>query len=532
MDPFASSEVFVFDRYRLDRRRGGLFRESEDGGLVPVPLGSRALDVLTLLLGRCGDLLTKEEIFASVWSKTVIEESNLTVQIPALRRVLDQGRASGSCIQTVSGHGYRFVVPVARQPERHATSFTESDARPTPRLSIVVLPFANPNNDPEQQYFADGITEDLTTDLSRIQDMLVISRNTAFTYQGKRIDTRQIGRDLGVRYVLEGSVRRSGTRVRVSAQLIDAKSDTHLWAERFDGDTSNLFALQDEITSRIAVALGIELIAAEVARSTAHPDALDYVLRGRAASSKPQTPGNYAEAIGLFERALALDPRSVEAQSRLGSALAGRVIDNMIDTAVADISRAADLVAQALAASPHSAFAHHAKGNVLRAQRRFAEAIPEYETALALDRNLAHAFFALGQCKVHAGSVEEAIPLLERVIRLNPRDGSIGSCYLNIGRVHLLESRIDEAIVWIEKACNRVPNHPNFRAWLASAYALTGEIERASTELAEARRLSGDDRYSTIARLRAVGGWGVPKVRALHEATYFAGLRKAGMPEQ
>ena len=155
-----------------------------------------------------------------------------------------------------------------------------------PRLSIVVLPFANLGNDPEQQYFADGITEDLTTDLSRIAGMFVISRNTAFTYLGKKVDTKQIGRELCVRYVLEGSVRGSDNQVRVNAQLIDAATDAHLWAERFNGDTSDLFALQDEITSRIAIALGVELIAAEAARPTEHPDALDYFLLGRAAAKQ------------------------------------------------------------------------------------------------------------------------------------------------------------------------------------------------------------------------------------------------------
>jgi adenylate cyclase len=151
-----------------------------------------------------------------------------------------------------------------------------------PRLSIVVLPFANLSNDPEQGYFADGITEDLTTDLSRLENMFVISRNTAFTYRNKRIDTKQIGRELGVRYVLEGSIRRSGSQLRISAQLIDAATGAHLWAERFDRDTGDLFVLQNEITSRLANALGVELIAAEAARPTEHPDALDYILHGRA----------------------------------------------------------------------------------------------------------------------------------------------------------------------------------------------------------------------------------------------------------
>ena len=205
-----------------------------------------------------------------------------------------------------------------------------------PRLSMVVLPFANLSNDPEQQYFADGITEDLTTDLSCIPDMLVISRNTAFTYQGKRVETKQIGRELAVRYVLEGSVRRSDQQVRINAQLIDAERDTHVWAERFNGDTSGLFALQDEITSRIAITLSRELVRVEAARSTQHPDALDYILRGRASFAKPRSRNNYADRIDLFGRALALDPGSVEAQCWLVRALTGRVMDNMTDTATAD----------------------------------------------------------------------------------------------------------------------------------------------------------------------------------------------------
>src|SRR5580693_10227061 len=208
-----------------------------------------------------------------------------------------------------------------------------------PRLSIVVLPFTNLSDDREQQYFADGITEDLTTDLSRLENMLVISRNTAFTYRSKPIDTKQIGRELGVRYVLEGSVRRSGSQVRVNAQLIDAATDTHLWAERFDGNTSDLFALQDEVTSRIAIALNLELVGAEAARAADHPDALDFILRGRAAMYKPHSRDSLAEAMSLFERALALDPQSVEAQTLLATALVSRVLDFVISSEDADIHR-------------------------------------------------------------------------------------------------------------------------------------------------------------------------------------------------
>jgi len=399
-----------------------------------------------------------------------------------------------------------------------------------PRLSIVVLPFSNLSDDRGQQYFADGITEDLTTDLSRLAGMLVISRNTAITYRNKRVDTRQIGRELCVRYVLEGSVRRADNRVRVSAQLIDAETDAHLWAERFDGDAGDLFALQDEITSRIAVALDLELIAAEATRPTEHPDAVDYILRGRAAISNPRSRGKYVLAISLFERALALDPLSVAAQSWLALALANRVINQMTYCATADIARGKGLVRQALAASPRSVTVHFAKGEVLRAQKRYEEAIPEYETVLAFDRNSTSALLALGHCKLMTGSIEELIRLVKQAIRLSPRDPQIAVMYYRIGEVHLLQSSGDKAISWLEKARSANPELHYVHAFLASAYAFKGETERATAELAEARRLVGEDRYSSIARLKT-GYLGVPKIRALFEATYLVGLHKAGIPE-
>jgi len=423
------------------------------------------------------------------------------------------------------GAGARSEIPVTAGASTPRTVAT-------PRLSIVVLPFANLNDDREQQYFADGITEDLTTDLSRLAGMFVISRNTAFTYKNKPIDTKQIGRELSVRYVLEGSVRRSDNQVRVTAKLIDAATDAHLWADRFDGDTGDLFALQNEITSRIAIALDLELVTAEAARPTEHPDALDYILRGRAAANEGVTPDRFGRAIDLFEHALALDPRSAEAQSLLALTLAGRMSTGFTGTGAADIKRAEDLIGHALAASPRSPLAHLAKGHLLTAQHRYGDAIREYEAVLALNRSLVVALFALGHCKLFAGSIEEVIPLANQAIRLSPRDPGIGFPYFTLGTVYLLQSRTDEAIIWLEKARSAMPTTPVFRSRLAAAYALSGQTERAAAELAEARRLSGDDRYSSFACLKASGPFGVPKVRALFEATYFAGLRLAGMPEE
>jgi TolB-like protein/DNA-binding winged helix-turn-helix (wHTH) protein len=602
MEALSARGSFLFEGFRLDRR--GLFRRDQDAAAAPVEIGSRALDVLRVLLDRADDLLSRNEIMASAWPGTVVDDNNLNVQISTLRRVLDQDRAQGSCIQTVPGRGYRFVAPVTRvepagksilppppgngssgavpenkqapgpgapdqnggtqplstSPARHppwrgGTIATVMGAlvlvaavaagnwhllwlgnsHRAPRLSIVVLPFSNLGSDPEQQYFADGITEDVTTDLSRIVGMFVISRNTASTYRNKPVDTKQIGRELGVRYVLAGSVQRSGNQARVTAQLIDAATDAHLWAERFDRDIGDLFALQNEITSRIATALGVELIAAEAARPTDNPDAVDYILRGRAAGLKPNSRDTIAERISMFERALALDPQSAEAQSLLANALADRVLDGVTDSAAADMARAEGLVAQALAVSPRSPQAHLAKGQVVRAQGRCEEAIPEYETVLAINRNAANVLNVLAGCKLSTGSIEEVIPLEEQAIRLSPRDPRIGHFYRTIGNVHLLQSRTDEAIVWLEKARSAVPELPFVHALLASAYGLKGDTERAAAELAEARRLRGEGAYLSIAQVKAFsGGYGgaAPKTRALFDATYIPGLRKAGVPEE
>jgi TolB-like protein/DNA-binding winged helix-turn-helix (wHTH) protein len=582
MDARMTADFLLFEGFCLDRCGGRLFRQDERGVFEPLLIGSRALEVLGVLVERRGDLVGKGELMDAVWPGMAIGDNNLAVQISTLRRILDCGRSEGSCIRTVTGRGYRFVASVTQRPKGGDASDATGGARssamtapipgdgeikePTrkrrlwrgiparlialagtgfavatdhrwfggnavaPRLSIVVLPFANLSGDAEQQYFADGITEDLTTDLSRIAGMFVISGNTAFTYRNRPVDTKQIGRELGVRYVLEGSVRRAGGATRINAQLIDVETDAHLWAERFERDTADLFALQNEVTSRIAVALGSELVIAAAARPTDDPDALDYILRGRAVMSNPLSPDNYAEAIGLFERALAVDPRSTDALSWLAIAIARRVLDQMSDTPAADIAIVEGLVVRALAVSPRSPIAHFAKGDLLCALRRFAEAIPEYEIVLSSDRNSAHALAVIGRLKISTGMIDEAIPLVEQAIRLSPRDPYISVWYYWIAEAHLLQSRTDEAIFWLEKARNANPELSYVHVYLASAYALKGESEYAAAELAEAHRLVGDDRYASIAGVKAYGYW-VPKVNALAETTLLAGLRTAGVPE-
>jgi TolB-like protein/DNA-binding winged helix-turn-helix (wHTH) protein len=487
MDGLSSAKVVFFQDFRLDLSGGGLFRVGQAGVAAPVAISSGALDLLGLLVERQGQLVSKDAIMQVVWPGTVVE-GNLTVQIAALRRILDENREEGSCIQTVPGRGYRFVARVTRvervprlefaaaagngsdqaivddgqwqatvpaaqsgtvpaplsrelygRPARIAAAIIgtlcllfvmvatmrwhsppSGEAHPAPQLSMIVLPFINLSADREQQYFADGITEDLTADLSRIAPMFVISHRTAFRYRDKPNDAKQIGRELGARYVVEGSVRRSGDEVRVNAKLIDAERGSLLWAERFDRDAGDFFTLQDEMTSRIAAALNLELLAAAAMRPVEHPDVLDYILRGRAVYLRVPVGNGHAEAISLFEQALALDPRSVEAQIRLAMALTGRVLDEVSNSVETDLTRAQELVGQALAASPRNPLAHYAKGLLLRAQHRYEESIPEYESAISFNRNWASAYADLGWSKFFIGSIEQAIPFMERAVRPQP----------------------------------------------------------------------------------------------------------------
>jgi adenylate cyclase len=276
----------------------------------------------------------------------------------------------------------------------------------------------------------------------------------------------------------------------------------------------------------------LELLAAAATRPVEHPDVLDYILRGRAVYLRVPVRNGHAEAISLFERALALDPRSLEAQSRLAMALTGRVLDEVSESAEIDLTRAQELIGQALEASPRDPLAHYAKGLLLRAQRRYTDAVPEYEAAIAFNRNWASAYADLGWCKFFAGSTEEATPLMERAVRLSPRDPQIGNWESRIGLAYLVQYRIDDAVLWLEKARVAAPELPWVHLRLASAYGLKGETERAAAEIAEAQQLQGHGRDWTIASLKAPGFSLGTKISGPLETTYFAGLRKAGMPEQ
>jgi TolB-like protein/DNA-binding winged helix-turn-helix (wHTH) protein len=291
MDGFGTDDLLLFDDFRFDCCERCLFRVDQTGAAEPVSLAPRAADLLYLLLKQHGELVTKDMIMKAVWSGRVVEEANLNVQISHLRKALDQGRAR-SCIQTVTGHGYRFVAPVVHPRACTADSSVIGSMAMALRsrlLAIIVLPFLSLGEDHEQQCLADGITEELTTELSSAWPISVVSRNTALAYHHKAVETRRIGDDLQVHYVLEGSVRCRGNRVRVHARLIDAEADTYLWTERFDCEARDFFELPSEIADRIAKALAVDkllttpAIWAESAKTSGHN-------RGRALSAPQGDP--------------------------------------------------------------------------------------------------------------------------------------------------------------------------------------------------------------------------------------------------
>jgi TolB-like protein len=312
--PPSSTDVCLFAEFRLDRRIGILFRRDERGVFAPLVMGSRALDILGVLVERPGELVSRAEIIAAVWPGTAVEDSNLSVQIAALRRVLDEGRTERSSIQTVRGRGYRFTTPVARvaSDARANMAIPTSGMPPLPdKPSLAVMPFQNMSGDPGQEYFADGMVEEIITAVSRIRWLFVIARNSSFTYKGQAVDVKQVGRDLGVRYVLEGAVRKAGRRVRVTVQLIDALNGTHLWADRFDGSLEDVFDLQDKIASGVAGVIEPALQAAETARSADRPtdDLTAYNLYLRAYQMYFSSAQQIPAALCLLEQALERDPR-------------------------------------------------------------------------------------------------------------------------------------------------------------------------------------------------------------------------------
>jgi adenylate cyclase len=403
------------------------------------------------------------------------------------------------------------------------------------RLSIVVLPFANLSNDPEQEYFADGITDDLTTDLSRISGSFVIARNTAFTYKNKPVDAKQVGRELGVRYVLEGSVRRTGDRVRVNAQLIDAENGAHIWADRIDTDRSNFIQTQDEITARLARTLDSEL-AGELGRrieceSPANADSRDLVMRGRAWWYRPVSATNRAEARRLFQQALNVDPQSIDARVGLAWVLTSSFAEGWSSSFDEDSVRAEQLLLEALEAAPNRSMAHTAMGFLRRVQNRLTEARVEEETAIGLDPNNDFAYRHLGWVLLFLGEPGAAIIQAEKALRLSPRDTNIWGVYGLLGWCRLLLNEVDQAIDLLIKART---SHP--RVWwvhfvLAGALGLKGNFDQAKAAQAGSMQIKPE--VDSIRRFLVYFPSASNKTYwALQESTLNEGLRRIGFPDK
>ena len=402
-------------------------------------------------------------------------------------------------------------------------------------LSIVVLPFANLSGDPSQDYFADGITENLTTELSRIRSSFVIARNTAFTFKGKATDAKEIGKQLGVRYVLEGSVQRDQNRVRVNAQLIDAGTGAHLWADRFEEDLADVFKLQDQVVARLANTLGYELVKAEAEKSTrsGNPDAIDLTMRGWAIQNQLQLhtdKDSRAKTLGLFEQALKLDPNNVDAL--VGAAMAEWIdfVFSGMGEKPEQIAKIEDLLANALRIDPTNARAYVVRAMVYRFNKpmRIKDAEESAQNAVRLNPNYASAYAQLAQDQVMTpAELQLAIANIDQALKLSPRDAQIGRWHWTKGVTYNYMGRYGDAIREEHAALDSGFSDWIVYAHLAVAYANLGRQSEAEAAVAQARKLNPK---FTIKWFRAQFGSPESTYEALR--TTYDGLRKAGLPEE
>jgi adenylate cyclase len=588
MDLLVNTETLEFDGFRLDFKDQTLFRIEEHGGAVPIALGARAFDLLSVLVSHPGVVVSKSAIMDAVWPGLAVEESNLTVQMSALRRVLDQSRTDGSCIQTVSGRGYRFLPEVKRlvlpfetglppapddaipaSPKEHvvqpapplrssrwrflrtgavamaAVSFVifvmfmvrelQTQAMP-PRLSIAVLPFANVDRGSDQDLtrLADGVTEDLTTDLAQLSDAPVTPRQSALRFRDQPINALMVGRELNVRYVLTGSLRPVGAGVRANAALISGETGVTLWVDQLDVGATDGTIDQDEIVGWLRNSVIRQLMRIEATRGVRerpdHPDALDLILQARVAMSEPPSTKRGEKAQGLYEQALRLDPTALPAMTGLAHAIIGDTARLGLDLAGIKLDRARELTAAAAAIAPSDASVLSVRAYLLRVQERWAEAEVAYERVLTVYPHDDAAVHMLGVCKLQLGRSDAAIPFLQKRIRDDPHNPDIWASYLRLGEALLLTGRYDEAVDWIQRSLGADPEQsPGARSFahalMASAYALGGRVARAQEEIVEVNSLGP---YRAV---RSFMAWNVAnqaftaQIEKVREGLRLAGLR-------
>jgi len=514
-----------FGDYQLDTERRELTHGAE-----PISVGPQVFDLLVFLVQHRDRVVSKEDLIENIWGGRIVSESTLTSHINAVRKAIGDSGEEQRLIRTFPRKGIRFVAAVQSKPSQDLTS---NDIQKLPltlpeKPSIAVLPFQNQSGDPEQEYFIDGIVEDIITALSRIRWLFVIARNSSFTFKDRALDVKQVGRELGVRYVLEGSVRRAGNRVRVTAQLIDASTGGHIWGDRFEGALADIFDLQDQITTRVIGAIAPQLEQAEIERAKRKPteslDAYDYFLRGMA-SFYQRNRESIAEALRLFYKAIELDPNFASAYATAAWCYHWRKINGWMIDSVQEIAETERLARRALELGQDDAVAlargAHALGYVVG---DIDAAVIFIDRALVLNPNLATAYWASGWTRLWFGEVDTAINHLAQAMRLSPLDPYTVSMQAGMALGHFLAGRYDEASSWVEKALWEQENYVTVLRIAAASYAAAGRLEDARKAMARVRELQPALQVSNVK------DW-VPLRRPEDLEKVEDGLRKAGLPE-
>jgi TolB-like protein len=496
----------------------------------PVDLRRKSFEVLRYLVEHAGRVVSKEEMMNAVWPDVTVGDQSLTQCISEVRHAI--GDESQRIIKTVARRGYLMDVvistdemPAVEPP--HATAIAELDsASPLPlpdRPSIAVLPFSNLGGDPDQEYFADGVVDDIITELSRFQGLFVIARNSSFQYKGNAADVRQVGGDLGVRYVLEGSVRRAGDRVRIAAQLIDAESGGHLWAEKYDHDCADIFALQDGITESVVAAIEPEILASEGRRaarkSPANLGALDCCMRGMWHANQ-LGPQDNRQAESWLRRSIELDPALARAHAMLARVLSVRCWAGYSDDIECDLRASQDAAERALQLDDRDPAGHYALSILSVMTRRHERALAAAQRAIDLNPNFALGYFALGETRIFMGLFSETIDPMMRCLRLTPRD-PFASFYLSlIALAHYHLGSYREALHHSERALQRRRIYVVLRT-LAATLGQLGRTEEARSVLGEMK---------LVEPINVGRHWELtcPYADPAHEAHLLEGLRKAG----
>jgi TolB-like protein/Flp pilus assembly protein TadD len=488
--------------FRLDLANEQLWREEQ-----LITLRPKTFAILRYLAENPQRLVTKDELLHAIWGETLVSEDGLRDYLREIRQALGDDAEAPRFVQTVRGRGYRFLPAITTQPvESHKSKVTSQNSEPTPnpqslipsatlslpdKPSIIVLPFINLSNDPNQEYFSDGITEDITNSLSRLSSLFVISRTSAFTYKGKPTKVQEISKEMGVRYVLEGSIRRADDQIRVTAQLINAITDHHLWAEHYDRPLTDIFAVQDEIVQRIVTTLKLQLTLREqgyiVRKRTDNPEAYDYYLRGFQYLFRFTKKAN-DQARQMCEKALALDSRYADASILLGWTYFLQWFYWSQNPHLLEQAYACGQKAKALDDALPTAY--HLLGFIALFQKQHDQAIAALEQSLSLAPNMAEAYAHLGLTLTYAGRPEEAIELVETAIRRNPR--AIDFLAFLAFALHFV-GRDEEAIAVLQRALVRNPDYIDPHALLAIIYSELGRLVEARTEVAETLRLKPEN---------------------------------------